>query len=788
MRSFFWTVLFLSFFATVLGNPLLPQANEDSPTSYDALTPSVLDGPFISEPAVIALLDRLDPRGCAYSGPLVFGCLVQKQADVTRQQELSGRLTNPFNLAVFEQVVGTIKGDLTELGREARDGTSEELSPLFLTDAFSRVELVGIINRMDRQFTGDRPLGAANHDSCGEISVIYRFGYTSPSITGSRLPVTMNVVFPALPISQSSAVDCADIASRWLLEMGRSTTRTPEEIVLDLQDPETGILSTIAGEDIFRIELNMQAYRIKVSNDNTGLGSTAKYVIRVFRWSPDDGGMFIVSHLHNQIDRARMLGIAEGDGNSCSRNPDRQFSREEFVDWLSSSDVMADMDRGTLTIPLKYLACRAISVSPGGPHRSWNQPFWEDPSTSKTDIISDDDIRAAMAAYLAQPNRAFSFVKSVDDVRARLNDATCSGCHQARAIAGFHFPGADRLGTPSFNAVLLPGSPHFYGDQPRRREILELFAHGVTPTRYQLAGSYAARPLNRFGNAPWNLDDTTQLLGGWGSTCLTDSAGSQRQWTCGDDLQCVAPFVSANAPSLGTCMPNDGYQIGDVMQFGNIVSTELGRETYQRVVPEPVQGDTRIAAPSQSSPVGNSYYVAHQEYYSGSTGTDATKAGAEAKRDSATGGFPAGMLRLSECTGLPEEATCGFTATSGFAKCIGDSSRNFTDCFVRYTAYAGLRACDAATPCRDDYICLQPISGPGPDGTLISYTPATAQYLFDRRRDAFPVGERPGPYAFGEDMPDMEWLGRDDKRGYCMPPYFVFQFRVDGHPTPLPGR
>ena len=43
---------------------------------------------------------------------------------------------------------------------------------------------------------------------------------------------------------------------------------------------------------------------------------------------------------------------------------------------------------------------------------------------------------------------------------------------------------------------------------------------------------------------------------------------------------------------------------------------------------------------------------------------------------------------------------------------------------------AGLRACDAATPCRDDYLCVRLDAG----------------------------------------------------RGACIPPYFVFQMRVDGHP------
>ena len=94
---------------------------------------------------------------------------------------------------------------------------------------------------------------------------------------------------------------------------------------------------------------------------------------------------------------------------------------------------------------------------------------------------------------------AFSFVKSVDDFRTRLNETSCTGCHQTRAIAGFHFPGADRPGTPPVNAVLLPGSPQFYGDQPRRMEIVNEMAKRRKQrlSEYELATSYSARPMNR---------------------------------------------------------------------------------------------------------------------------------------------------------------------------------------------------------------------------------------------------------------------------------------------------
>jgi len=33
---------------------------------------------------------------------------------------------------------------------------------------------------------------------------------------------------------------------------------------------------------------------------------------------------------------------------------------------------------------------------------------------------------------------------------------------------------------------------------------------------------------------------------------------------------------------------------------------------------------------------------------------------------------------------------------------------------------------------------------------------------------------------YGQAMPDASWIKRNDQRGLCIPPYFVFQFQADG--------
>ena len=90
-------------------------------------------------------------------------------------------------------------------------------------------------------------------------------------------------------------------------------------------------------------------------------------------------------------------------------------------------------------------------------------------------------------------------------------------------------------------------------------------------------------------------------------------------------------------------------------------------------------------------------------------------------------GFPAGMC-MARCGA--EGATCGPIAIlDSFNACLA-RGESFLACIRGNVSPAGLRACDAQHACRDDYVCARSNSG-----------------------------------------------------GVCLPPYFVFQLRVDGHDT-----
>lgn len=235
-------------------------------------------------------------------------------------------------------------------------------------------------------------------------------------------------------------------------------------------------------------------------------------------------------------------------------------------------------------------------------------------------------------------------------------------------------------------------------------------------------------------------------------------------------------------------------QIGDATQAGTVVTERYGLDRYTRTDPPPQSAedwadpkardrrmtlipDDRLP---KNPPADNTYFAAHQEWYAGDNRDgQPSRPLFVNKRNARTGGFPAGMLRLSECVGLPQEATCGLLAASGFNDCLDlvlRKQRTLDQCFVERTSYAGVRACDAASPCRDDYICLRPLGYTAENGPERIAARAAAVDNIQHEQD------------FGQRAPDAAWLGRNggrgDPRGLCIPPYFVFQFRSDGHPAP----
>jgi hypothetical protein len=163
-------------------------------------------------------------------------------------------------------------------------------------------------------------------------------------------------------------------------------------------------------------------------------------------------------------------------------------------------------------------------------------------------VFAESDVVTALAQATAQGG-ALENIRSPDGFARRLNDVTCGGCHQIRGIGGFHFTGADTTSAQIVQGAV-PASPHFNGDQLRRRAIVMSMRDGKKP---DFSRGFSDRPQTR-GNTEMA---GTSLLDGWGATCYRQDGAKQADasfasWTCAEGLSCQP--VGTNAASrIGMC-------------------------------------------------------------------------------------------------------------------------------------------------------------------------------------------------------------------------------------------
>ncbi|KGJ63632.1 hypothetical protein LUI11_20690 [Bradyrhizobium diazoefficiens] len=381
----------------------------------------------------------------------------------------------------------------------------------------TRFVLAGIVNRMDRAYVAE--------DSCGEIRLIYRLtrfdAAPDGSKTATRLPMTFNLVLKARDARQIASngkpVTCADVARRWLDNgdwqglIGGSFY--PYDAMLD------------------RIETNIQ---VSIAPKSALHDFRSDYLLKVFKYDAATK-TFEESTLENQIDRDRIF--ADND------------LRRDFKEWLLAPDHLREFDRGTVLIPEKFLAKAAVVPTPAGLDASALQPEFGMMQGEGKDnpVFTDSDVVSALKQATARGD--MQNIRSVAGFQRRLNDVTCAGCHQTRGIGGFHFPGVDWLADKPSNATIVPASPHFLGDQLRRRDILTAFAAGQRP---DFSRGFASRPQTRGSQELAG----TEYQDGWGAHCSLQDAGSGTldksftSWSCAKGLTCQAAAASRR---IGMC-------------------------------------------------------------------------------------------------------------------------------------------------------------------------------------------------------------------------------------------
>jgi hypothetical protein len=395
----------------------------------------------------------------------------------------------------------------------------------------TRFVLSGIVNRMDRAYVSEA--------NCGEIRLIYRLTRTDMPEAGDetpspRLPMTLNVVLKARSDNavggSGAAITCAEIARRWLATGDSPLTGVELAAELTAKD---GPLDLIGPENIDRIETNLQ---IAHAPKSAVRDFRTDYLLKVFRYNAQSG-VFEQVPLEDQIDRDRILADDK--------------LRHDFKTWLLDPTHFSELDRGTILIPDRFLATGAIAATPIGFEASNLQPAFglvQGDDAAADAIFKESDVVAALKKA-AERGIPLQNIRSVAGFERRLNDVTCSGCHQTRGIGGFHFPGVDWMVAKPNNSTVVPASPHFFGDQVRRRDILISMRDGKRP---DFSRGFSSRP---------QLRGSTELAGteyedGWGAHCYqqkpnaADNDRSFRSWTCAEGLACQ---VSGNASRIGMC-------------------------------------------------------------------------------------------------------------------------------------------------------------------------------------------------------------------------------------------
>jgi hypothetical protein len=174
--------------------------------------------------------------------------------------------------------------------------------------------------------------------------------------------------------------------------------------------------------------------------------------------------------------------------------------------------------------------------------------------------------------------------------------------------------------------------------------------------------------------------------GGYGDHCGLGGDVTFRDWGCAAGLVC-RPYDAPRSGRVGQCLPAVAASAGDPCEHGPLDATR-----------------DRVASVTRETCAAN----------------------AVCNRNAV--GFPGGMC-TEDCSALSERGRCGAIAVlEPFNACVA-RGEPFFDCLTNHSRPAGLRACSAVEPCRDDYVCARTATG-----------------------------------------------------GACIPPYFLFQLRVDGHP------
>ncbi|MFM9862846.1 MAG: hypothetical protein ACKVRO_04490 [Micropepsaceae bacterium] len=478
-----------------------------------------------------------------------------------------------------------------------------------------------------------------------------------------------------------------------------------------------------------QIELNFQSLRF-TSGYMHDFGGQAMYMQRIFR---AEGGRLVSVTLENTPD---VLAV--------ERNP---ALLDRFVAFLKQGTNLAKLDNGTLVVDFDpaFLTKFALSWSTLGRARQANKPYSRLFAGKRT-LLESIDIRG------------LKYIKSHDALVERLNNLTCMGCHQTSGTAGFHMLGyADDRFSHQFNRQQLPLSPHAYAEIERRRAYVEALAAGAKANTF--------RPHSAFSAAAWTPPGTQPTF---------------KPATVGEMCTTPAAFTGAPACVSGAVCQRTVTSRTEPVLFGECVVA--GRQASAGAVCWKGEVTDVANLPGGRGPIPAYNLFAFQDKW---------KFGGSAYGRGETSGLRcvlpqsgAPLGRASRGCTLPEENFAGVEAIAPPPHvCANQGGNGFDLCAATGNAGACLEArvvrgmldsCSPSRTCREDYICQK----------IPNYDKISARDYGNIRSDGRRANASTPNKINGTAIRALQQA----EVGFCVPTYFLFNMRLDGHPSPATGQ
>jgi len=396
--------------------------------------------------------------------------------------------------------------------------------------------------------------------------------------------------------------------------------------------------------------------------------------------------------------------------------------RADLVQWIDAH--ISEIDEGRYRIPDRFLATETLSYSTLGINRAANKPF--------SVVFSGEE-----QLKLPLPPKDTRFIASRSGLVERLDNGSCIGCHQAGSTAGFHLLGEDDPTlTGVTNRLAVVVSPHYLAERARRKNRVAAVASGQTPDRHrshslaplQTKGQYGGIGVNQACTPPRH---TADFRGAANWQCDASSGPVQCMVVADDPRsavtfgQCVPETVTSRALKAGmTCragvVSSTGPSKNEPWNLHGYQDTVQLKQMYDLEEAKKFKVDTLNCRPTR-------------------IGVPLGRTYRRCTREERS------LKQVMNADGTIQPEICAVVGGGKFDRCVeGD----FHTCLSQIVGRGMVGACSETVPCREDAICQQ-----------------------------LPWQLEGVPTDAGR-----KWANAGI--GFCTPTYFLFQLRLDGHPTP----